>query len=243
MEPEVARAIEGAEGEPELKRWIEEQQELQAVLRRKFRELPVPAELRGRILRLACEDERRLEGAGAWIGTRHESIKEYQVWRRVGVWMAMAAAVLILAGVSVVWMAGRTDEPRLADFQTRMVRTVLREYRMDILASDMEEVRGHLRGRGAPADFELPRGLEAVSLMGGGRLTWQNEPVSMICFDRGGGDLLFLFVIGRQAVRDPPRESPELMPVNRLLTASWSLGDRIYVLAGELTEVELRDHL
>ena len=58
--------------------------------------------------------------------------------------------------------------------------------------------------RGAPADYDVPRGLERLQLTGGGRLTWRSNPVAMVCFDRGDKQMLFLFVMKRSAVKDPP---------------------------------------
>ena len=44
--------------------------------------------------------------------------------------------------------------------------------------------------------------------------------------------MLFLFVLNRSAIKDPPPAAPRLAKVNALLTASWTQGDKAYVLAG-----------
>jgi hypothetical protein len=89
-----------------------------------------------------------------------------------------------------------------------------------------------MASRGAPADYDLTRGLGRLQLTGGGRLTWRSHPVAMVCFDRGDKQMLFLFVMKRSAVKDPPPETPQLAKVRVLLTASWTRGDNTYVLAG-----------
>ena len=63
-------------------------------------------------------------------------------------------------------------------------------------------------------------------------MPFRSNPVTMVCFDRGDKQMLFLFVLKRSALKDPPPETPQLAKVNQLVTASWSRGDNIYVLAG-----------
>jgi hypothetical protein len=54
----------------------------------------------------------------------------------------------------------------------------------------------------------------------------------MVCFDRGDKQMLFLFVMKRSAVKDPPPPTPQLGKVRQMLTASWTQGENTYVLAG-----------
>jgi hypothetical protein len=61
----------------------------------------------------------------------------------------------------------------------------------------------------------------------------------MVCFDRGGGSTLFLFVTKRSSLKDAPRQEPtkaELAEIDGLMTASWSQGNDTYVLAGPAEE-------
>jgi hypothetical protein len=96
----------------------------------------------------------------------------------------------------------------------------------------MRQVRQFMARHAAPADYDLPRGLERLQLTGGGRLTWRSHPVAMVCFDRGDKQMLFLFVMKRSALKDPPPDTPRLAKVHQMLTASWTHGDNTYVLAG-----------
>jgi hypothetical protein len=54
----------------------------------------------------------------------------------------------------------------------------------------------------------------------------------MVCFDKGLKQMLFLFVLDRSAVKDPPPPTPQLAQVNQLAAASWTDGDKAYLLAG-----------
>jgi len=219
-EPEVARALEVALADPDLRSWLDEQAAVQAALRERFRRLPVPEGLRDRIMA--------------------ETVMARPVfWRPYMPRLAAAAALLLLLGVAGLWLQA-PKPPRLDNFRERMVGTVLREYRMDIESVDLEEIRGYLRANAAPADYRLPAGLGALPVVGGGRLTWQNQPVAMVCFEQDDGGLLFLFVVEQEALPDPPGAEPEFVQVNRLMTAAWSADRLAYVLAGELGEASLR---
>jgi hypothetical protein len=79
---------------------------------------------------------------------------------------------------------------------------------------------------------------------------WQGAKVSMICF-RTGKPLppaqpsdLWLFVIDRAAVKDaPPAVSRQFVRVNKLMTVTWTQGDKLYVLGVEGDEQALRQCL
>ena len=152
-------------------------------------------------------------------------------WHQPIVWWALAASILLVGALAGLWLKPTASDP-LAQFQARMVGSALREYRMDLVTNDMRQVRQLMAKGGAPADYAVTPGLEKLSLTGGGILRWQNHPVAMVCFDRGDNQMLFLFVLSRAAFPNPPSETPRLAKVNQLLTASWSSGDKTYVLAG-----------
>jgi uncharacterized membrane protein YbaN (DUF454 family) len=217
-DPQMAAALEMAKSDPELNRWLEEHLAFQTVVRNKLRSIPVPAHLKEAIL-----GERKVVTAVPW-------------WRNP-VWMG-AAALLIAMVTLTALLLGPTVPDRFADYRSRMVRTALREYRMDIVTNDMRQVRMFMATNGAPADYTITPRLAALPLTGGGLLKWRGHPVSMVCFDHGNNQMLFLFVMSRAAVMDPPPPTPEVERVNKLMTASWSAGDRTYILAGP-PEVEI----
>jgi hypothetical protein len=183
-------------------------------MRRALREVPVPAGLRERVLAAGLK------------------VRRMPWWRTAAGMAAMAAALVVLLGLTAAgwWRPGAED--RFAHLRTRMVRTASRQYRMDIETSDMAQVCRHLAERGAPADYEVPAGLGRLKLTGGGRLKWRGTDVSMVCFDRGDRAMLFLFVLDRAAINDPPPETARAVPLNSLATLSWSRGNRTCLLAG-----------
>jgi hypothetical protein len=212
----MAEALELAKHDPQLDNWLEEQNRFQTAMREKFREIPVPANLKESIL-------------------AQSKIIRPVPWWSDPVWMRAAASIVLLIGLSIgsfsLWKQSRVPN-RFANYEARMVRSALREYHMDIVTNDLNQVRNWMASKGAPWDFSVPKGLARLPLTGGGVLRWRNHPVSMMCFDRGDSEMLFLFVMNRSAVKDPPAEKPELDRVNKLVTASWTEGDKTYLLAG-----------
>ncbi len=197
----------------ELGRWFEEHLAFQQTVREKLRAIPAPAELRERLLA-----ERKVVRPPAW-------------WQRAPVWAA-AAAVALLIGLTIWWSQPRVPD-QFADFRSRMVRSAVREYqRMDIVTNNMAPVRRYMAQRGAPADYVVPPGLDRLQLTGAKLVRWRNHPVSMVCFDRGDKEMLFLFVLERDTVADAPNLKPIMDKVKKYMTASWSEGDNTYLLAG-----------
>jgi hypothetical protein len=215
-DPEISEALKLAQHDPELGRWFDEHRAFQQAMRDKFRQTEVPAHLKTSLL---------------IRGKAQPGIVIPQVWcRRPAPLAIAAAAALMLAAVALWLQPPRTD--RFANFQSRMVGTALREYRMDLVTNDMRQVRQFLADRGAPADYDVTEGLGKLQLTGAGLLRWRSNPVSMVCFNRGDNQMLFLFVMNRSALKDPPPEIPQLAKVADLVAASWSRGDKVYLLAG-----------
>jgi hypothetical protein len=212
----MAEALELARQDPALGRWFEQHRAFQKAMRARFRQIEVPAHLRTSLLTQKPAPQTFLPP---------------RAWWRSPVWLTAAAAALLLLGLAGAWLKPRAPD-RFANYQGRMVSEALREYRMDLVTNDMRQIRQFMASRGAPADYDLTRGLGRLQLTGGGRLTWRSHPVAMVCFDRGDKQMLFLFVMKRSAVKDPPPETPQLAKVRVLLTASWTRGDNTYVLAG-----------
>jgi uncharacterized membrane protein YbaN (DUF454 family) len=213
---EMSEALALARQDPELGRWFEQHRAFQKAMRAGFRQIEVPAHLKASLL-IQKPAQR--------------TFVTPQVWWRRPVWLTAAAAVLLVLGLIGAWLKPRVPD-RFANFQSRMVGAAQLAYRMDLETNDMQQVRQLMANRGAPADYDVPPALEHLQLTCGGRLTWRSNPVTMVCFDRGDKQMLFLFVMKRSAVKDPPPKTPQLVKVRQMLAASWTHGDNTYVLAG-----------
>jgi uncharacterized membrane protein YbaN (DUF454 family) len=221
-DPLVAEALAVASQDPGLREWLEGHKTFQEKVRQKMREVPVPGGLKERIL------------ANRKVISLH--------WWQQPTWLA-AAAMVIALGVATMFLMQEPRPDKLADYRGRMVRSALRNYKMDILTSDREQVRQYLRKKGGPADYQIPKALDKLPVTGGGLLNWRGKPVSMVCFDRGQKKMVFLFVIHKTALKDAPSQMPELAEVNRLPTASWTSGQNTYLLASEQEPQALEQYL
>jgi hypothetical protein len=211
---------------PELRAWFEQHSRTEEAIREKFQSIPVPADLKNRLL-----ENRKI-------------VRPQFSWRRAQ-WLQLAACILILLG-GALWLvihSKTSASPRFADYQSRMVRSALREYKMEVLTKDMGQLRRWMQSRRAPADFDVPKGLAKLTLTGGGVLHWNSTPVSMVCFNRGDNKMLFLFVMNKEAVNDPPTPVPQLDQVKKLATVSWTEGNQTYLLAGPPEPDSLRKYL
>ncbi len=218
-DPQLAEALSLVERNAELAGWFAEQRALQSAIRRKFQQITVPQDLSEQIL-AECNRRRSI----IW-------------WQRPSV-LAAAAAIVLLLGLTVFWPRPR-EEMGLSGFRSRMVSTALRSYAMDLETNDLKQIRAFLTEKKAHGDAVLPQKLERVASTGCLLTSWQGHRVSMLCFNSGQplepGEKsnLFLFVIDRSALPDaPPTNTPMLAKVNKLTTASWSSGDKVYLLGG-----------
>jgi hypothetical protein len=211
-DPELVEALRLAEREPDLRRWWEERQRFDAGVRAVLQAIPVPPDLAGRILAGRPAPTLRLPAPRRWV------------------WALAAAAVFTLAGWLVWWSL--PSGPQFPTYRNRMARVALREYRMDIQTNDLSAIQGFLARNQAPADYTLTPPMRALPGLGCGVVRWQNQPVSMVCFDRGQGQILWLFVAENTAVAGAPKSrQPVFDSVGRLATAAWSDGRHLYLLA------------
>lgn len=231
MEPdtELKEAMAVAQLEPELQEWFKQHCTFQEALRRSFRQVPVPEGLKEQIL-----SERKAYFSPAL--TRRASL--------------IAACGLFLALLATVWFSARrpVEDRTFANFQSRMVRTVARAYpQMDLETNDLQEIRKFLVQQHAPGDYQLPAGLQKADSTGCAVLRWQDKPVSMVCFSSVRNVKtpdLFLFVIqSGDAPKAPTAGPPQFSQVNGLATASWTQGDKTYLLASSGNEALVRKYL
>ncbi len=233
QDPRMAAALALAQRDPELVRWQAALTARQAALRAKFRQIPVPAGLKEQII------------------SEHAASRRAPARRRT-VLLTLATVALWLAVLAIYWhpRSRPTPENSLAVYQSRMVRVALGGYAMDLLTNTPAPVRAYLAEHHAPADFVLPAPLEHAALTGCAVRNWQGATVSLICF-RTGKPLppgtasdLWLFVVDRNSVTNAPGAAgPQLAKINRLFTATWTQGNRLYLLGLEGDEAEIKRYL
>jgi hypothetical protein len=211
MDADTLAALQMAESDPGLREWWQQQQTFHRLCRESVNQISVPDGLRTALL----QESKTIRPA---------------FWQKPAIWLSAAAAIVLLAGY-VTWNTRHLPD-RFVHYRQRVIGTALRQYRMDIVTEDMSQVRQFLASRGVPADYQVPTGLQKLKLTGGGLLRWRNNPVGMICFDRGDKQMLYLFVMNRTALKDPPPPIPQIGETQTVVAASWTEKDRVYVLAG-----------
>jgi hypothetical protein len=236
-DPQIAEALALAKREPELARWLEEHCARQEALRDKLRQITAPAGLKEQII---SEQAARI----VTISRRRRNT----VFAAVA---AMASVLILLTVLSSSWLQHRSsDDNTLAIYQNQMVGIALRGYGMDLTTNDPGQIRAYLAQNHAPADYVLSAPLQTTAATGCAVEGWQNVKVSMICF-RTGRPLppnqssdLWLFVVDRVSLKNPPAgTAPQFSKVNRLITAVWTQGDKVYLLGTEGDESTIRKFL
>jgi len=227
----MQEALDLARQDPELAAWFEQHCQLQRKLIAVFKEIRVPEGLKEQII-----SERKSRFA---IGKQR---------------LTMAAAcVCILA--SALLIAGQLGLLRLrpsdtfASFRERVVGDVQRTYpNMDLVTNSLPEIERYLAKRGQ-LNISIPDQLAKVQATGCVLFPWHGRTVSMICFQSPKAPSptapdVFLFVLDRSDINAAPANStPEVKRVKNLVTASWTQGDKIYLLSGVVEEALLRRYL
>lgn len=224
---EVARALEVARRDPELGLWLEQHCARQSAIRASLRRIPVPEGLQQQIV----------SEVPAQISLSRRT-------RRVLLTAALTV-VAVLVGLAVFFPRPPRGET-FAAYRGRMVKFARRGYQMDLETNDLGVIRRYLANINAHGDAALPAGIakgsQEVQPTGCAVLTWQAQPVSMLCFGKAGKTDLWLFVINRPALPDAPEDTvPHFKRVNTLMTASWSKEGKTYLLAGSGDQASLRE--
>ena len=230
-DPDFSEALELTRRDPELARWFEEHCLLQEALHAKFSQLLVPEGLKEQIL-----SERKVATHPAF------SRKALQLG-------AAAALVMVLAATLLLLRQAPREDNSFANLRNRMAGTVLRQYpKMDLETHDLVQIQQYLAQRGH-GDYSLPVGLAKAVPTGCATLSWHERDLSMLCFNSGQNGKpnepdVFLFVINRSAVQKAPPAIPELAQLTRhFATASWTSGDKAYILGVRGDEKLLRNYL
>jgi uncharacterized membrane protein YbaN (DUF454 family) len=230
-DPQITEALALAQRDPELAEWLKEHCARQEALRANFRQITAPTGLKEQIISEQAAQEKII------------------FWRR-NVIFAVAAVIVALVALVPLWFPHRPKDDTLAVYRSRMVRVAVLGYGMDFTTNDPAQIRAFLAASNAPADYVLTASLEKTAMAGCAIQNWQGAKVSMICF-RTGKPLpleqqsdLWLFVVDRTAVKDAPAAGVrQFVRVNKLMTMTWTQGDKLYVLGMEGNEQTLQQYL
>lgn len=213
-DPELDGALALLERDVELARWFEQEQAVDEAVRRKLREIPIPAGLETRIL------------------ARPRRLARREWWSRPPFLAAAAAAFAVIA-FSVVRLVP-PEGASWSAYQVEMLSKVTSPYRLNVETESQDQVRRSMAAAGFPSDYRLPRGLSSYPLEGGLRLQWRGHRVSVICFgsDEEHKPDVWLIVVARASLPGAPLgATPEYGTIARARTARWADAGHLYLLA------------
>jgi hypothetical protein len=237
-DPQIAEALALAKRDPELARWLEEHSARQKVLLVKFRQITAPAGLEEQIVsELSAFSEKK---------SRREKMILVSAVAAIAISLFVLAALYIPHGRN----GNQADDNTFANYQNQMAYVATSGYAMNFATNDLAQIRAYLAQKAAPSDYTLSAPLEKTAATGCAIENWGKARVSMICFRTGkplppnqAGDL-WLFVVDRSDVKGAPTTtSPQIARVSQLITASWTQGDKLYLLATAGDEQTLRKFL
>ena len=104
------------------------------------------------------------------------------------------------------------------------------------------QIRQWLGRHSAPEDFIVPAKLNGKSSVGCRVFAWNGQKVSLVCFKLENKKVAHLFVMDRSALTKLPGGGAVQFQTTRngIATASWSDARRIYIVAMEQGEQDLK---
>ena len=224
-DPLFAEALEQARRDPALARWFEQEQRLDNAIANKMRSLVVPAGLKAAIL------------AGG---------KASQPARRTHWQLAPVAAIIfalcIIAGS--LWGPGRGGARinPLADYQTDMAAFLSGKFDLSFPSTDLTAVRGWFGENLNLKDYDVPPAIAAqLPTMGCVVIDWHGKKAGLICFRTSDGKMVHLIVLRRADMPDAPNSrAPQYDERGEWQTATWSAGDKIYLVASQVDQAALK---
>lgn len=219
--PRFQEAMEQAKRDPELATWFAREGRLDAALGGKVRENSrPPPHLKAAIL------------AATWMARPTP-------WFQRPAWITTAAALLVGALILAATLIPKSGHAEFAAFQREMSELLgSKEFRLDHMTPSASEAQQWLADR--RVDFVMPSKLESQPTMGCRVIDWQGHKVSLICFKLDGGETVHLFTLDRSALRAAPPAEPQFAVAGRYTTASWTGGDKVYLLAASRGEATLK---
>lgn len=221
-DPAFAEALELCEREPELKKWFANHCALYAALRSKFKQIAVPDGLKEQIIA-----ERKVHTTAP-------------LWQRAVI-AAGAVAAVVMVVFNLVQHTPPGESHDFAAYRSYMGRVASSSYGMELNSTDLDQIRLFFAQKNAIADYVVPESLKSnAKVVGCVATTWQGKEVSMICFQTGRplqpgqASDLWLFISDRTVAKDAPAaKTLAFDKQDGMVSASWTVGSRTYVLTSQ----------
>ena len=104
-------------------------------------------------------------------------------------------------------------------------------YKVKFESRDLERIHDYLATHSGHTNYQLTASLEKLPGQGTAVLSWRKAAVSLICLEASDHRTLYLFITNRENLPNgPDTSSPQFAEVERLASASWTEGDKTYIL-------------
>jgi hypothetical protein len=214
-DPQVRAALEFAASDADLMRWFREQQALDQSIQQKLKNAPPPEGLVAEIV-------------GGWKERSLGEGPQRSAWPK---YLALAAAVVLLAGVAtILWsrLAPR-ENSELAFFRTDMAGFLKEFPQLDAYMEGQSEVRRWLTQRPVFSKAGIPARLQKFPAIGCRQIEWRGKSIALICLV-ADGEIVHLFLIPGTQNPTPSNSKPQWARAGRFTTATWPQSDLTYVL-------------
>ncbi len=225
-DPQFQEALEQLRRDPELADWFAHEWAIETRLQAKIKDaVKPPPHLKAHLLA-----QGRIVRPAAW-------------WRRP-MWLAAAASFALLGMVASIW-PWRSSGPQFAAFRQAMVQNAMQTTdHVSFETHNLTMIQQWLKDRDMDTNFDLPVALRGNPTEGCRVVHWNGQKVTLICYVLNGRDHVDLFVLDSTRFRGfTPSQTPEFARTDGLMTASWTRGNKTYLLATSGGEALLRQFL
>jgi len=212
-DPLLAEALAQARRDPELARWLREEQELDALLYAKLGEIAPPPGLRD-----------------ALSAIPKVTPMPARSWRPTG-WLALAAALAVLATLAGLLFRG---EPAFPSYEKDLVGQIAsgQANQLSLVDPRLDALKAWLAQNRAPHQLDVPAGTGRLPCIGCRTFTWRGRQIAQVCFALDDGKIVHLFVIRQGDWHSaPPEGHPQFSSHGDWTLASWRDGGDTYVMA------------
>ena len=220
-DPLFAEALEMARVDPELAAWLAEERRFDEAMTEALQALEPPKHLR-QALGTQALSRRSTTAQRAWPAS----------------WLALAAALALFLGLSLLFQQG--EPPMTGEQIAREVIELAASGKIALgkFSNNPDDLQSWLAARGSPHGFAIPAGLRAYPGIGCQTYLMGGAKVSLICFRLGKDEVIHLFVVDEDALKNAPGKLPSIIRDQDKVAATWSAGGKTYVLMGMHTSEE-----
>jgi hypothetical protein len=224
-DPQFEEPLALVRDDPELARWFAREQALDAAIAARIHSLSPPPHLTTELL------------------LARKVIRPWPWWRKPA-WAAAAASVALLIAVASVWLLRRSGEAEFASFRGTMIEAYLDMTKhLDVMGLDADELKRWLTEHGGQPGFVLPTRLADKGIIGCKVLEWHAHRVTLLCLKFGGKHVDVFVVNESELPAMSVGAAPRFASERGLTTATWRREGKIYFLAGNIPESDLKQLL